>query len=143
MLKVIKMFELNGDMRYELRSDEEIKVTEKIHSKIVDNGTSELFCESTNVPGVYNFGCKQLNDRYDHKAGYVWSSRASCINREFDTQLCDNTSVNGSWIWNLDINVLKTLVEEFTGKEYRIEKFYSSYDEDHREPKYKLVVKEN
>ncbi len=143
MLKINKMYELNGDMRYELQSDEEIKVVEKIHSKVVDNGKSELFCESTNVSGVYHFGCKQLTDRYDHKAGYVWSSRAGCINGEFGTQLYDNTSVNGYWIWYVDINVLKPLVEEFTGKQYDIEQYYNPWDDNKKEPRYRLVVKEN
>lgn len=139
MLKIKKMYKLNGNMRYELISDEEVKVKEKIHSKIVDTGEGELFCESTNIEGVYHFGCKQLKNSYDHGAGYVWSSRAGCINGQFGTQLYDDTSVNGFWGWHLDVNVLKPLVEEFTGKEYKIEKVYSSYDKENEEPRYKLV----
>lgn len=139
MLKVTKMYNLNGDMRYELKCDEEVEVKEKIHSKIVDGGKSELFCESTNVEGVYHFGCKQLTDSYDHKAGYVWSSRAGCINGQFGTQLCGDISVNGYWIYHLDVNVLKPLVEEFTGKKYKIEQVYSFYDKEKEEPRYKLV----
>ena len=139
MLKIVKMFKLNGDMRYELICDEKVEVKEKIYSKLVDNGRSELFCESTNVEGVYHFGCKQLTNGYDHGAGYIWSSRAGCINGQFGTQLYDDTSVNGWWGWHLDINILKPLVEEFTGKEYRIEQFYAFYDKKKEEPNYKLV----
>ena len=139
MLKVTNMYNLNGDVRYELKSDEEVKVKEKIYSKIVDEGKSELFCESTNVEGVYKFGCKQLTDRYDHKAGYVWSSRAGCINSHFGTQLYDDTSVNGGWGLYLDVNILKPLVEEFTGKKYKIEMFFPYYDKEKEEPRYKLV----
>ena len=139
MLKVTNMYSLNGDMRYVLECDEEVKVKEKIYSKIVDDGRGELFCESTNVEGVYHFGCKQLMDSYDHKAGYVWSSRSGCINGQFGTQLYDDASVNGWWGWYLDVNILKPLVEEFTGKKYKIEVFYPSYDKEKEEPRYKLV----
>ena len=139
MLKVTNMYKLNSDVRYELTCDEKVEIKEKIYSKLVDNGRSELFCESTNIEGVYHFGCKQLTDSYDHKAGYIWSSRAGCINGQFGTQLYDDTSVNNSWIYHLDINILKPLVEEFTGKKYRIEQFYSSYDKEKEEPRYKLV----
>ena len=139
MLKIVKMFELNGDMRYELTCDEGIEIKEKIYSKLVNGGRSELFCESTNVEGVYHFGSKQLTDSYDHEAGYIWSSRAGCINGQFGTQLYDDTSVNGWWGWHLDVNILKPLVEEFTGKEYRIEQFYASYDKEKEEPRYRLV----
>ena len=139
MLKIKKISTVNGSPRYYISCDEEVKVTEKIYSKIVDEGRSELFCESTNIEGIYHFGCKQLKDRYDHKAGYVWSSRAGCINGQFGTQLSDDTLVNDSGIWHLDINILKILVEEFTGKEYRIEQFYASYDKEKEEPIYKLV----
>ena len=139
MLKVTNVYNLNGDVRYVLECDEEVEIKEKIYSKIVDNGRSELFCESTNVEGVYHFGCKQLKDSYDHGAGYVWSSRAGCINGQFGTQLYDDTSVNGRWGLHLDVNILKPLVEEFTGKKYKIEVFYSSYDKEKEEPRYKLV----
>ena len=133
------MYNLNGDMRYELKCDENVEVKEKVYSKIVDGGKSELFCESTNVEGVYQFGCKQLTDSYDHKAGYVWSSRAGCINGQFGTQLYDDASVNGDWRLHLDVNILKPLVEEFTGKKYKIEQVYSFYDKEKEEPRYKLV----
>lgn len=138
MLKIKEIGSFNGSPRYYVNCDEKIEVVEKIHSKLVDNDREELFCESTNVEGVYYFGCKQLFDSYDHKAGYVWSSCPGCINGAFGTQLVEAV-IDGVGYWYIDINILKSLVEEFTGKQYKIEKHFWSYDKNQEEPCYKLV----
>lgn len=139
MLKIKEIDVINGSTRYYISCDEKIQVNEKIYSKLVKIDTEELFCESTNIPGLFHFGCKQLKDSYDHKAGYVWSSSAGAMNNHFGTQLCDNCVVDCVGYWHLDINTLKTLVEEYTGKKYDIEQYFSPWDKNKEEPLYKLV----
>lgn len=139
MLKIDKVASINGSPRYHIFCDEKIEHKEKIHSKLVERDTEELFCESTTVDGIYYFGCKQLRERNGHGAGYVWSSRAGCINGQFGTQLYDDCVINGVGYWHADINLIKTLMEEYTGKKYRIEQYYNSYDKNKEEPVYKLV----
>lgn len=142
MLKLERIVSINGEPRYYISCDEKIESGEKIHSKLVERGTEELFCENTNIPGIYSFGAKQLTDGIYHGAGYVWSSRAGCINGEFSMQLYNDCVVNGAGYWYVDINILKPLVEEFTGTKYLIEKYYPFYDKGHEEPNYRLVLEE-
>lgn len=139
MLKIDKVVTINGSPRYYISCDEKIVVKEKIHFRLVESCTEELFCETTNVPNVYHFGCKQLVDDWNHSAGYVWSSRAGCINGQFGLQLYDDCVINDVGCWHVDINLLKTLMEEYTGKKYAVEQYYPSYDKDKEEPNYKLV----
>lgn len=143
MLKLERIDSINGSPRYYIFCDEKIEVGEKIHSKLVECNTEELFCKSTNVPGVYSFGAEQLTDGVFHGAGYVWSSRAGCINGQFGMQLYDHCVINGSGFWYADINIIKTLVEEYTGKEYTIEQYYNFYDKNKEEPVYRLIEKED
>ena len=138
MLKIKEIGKLNGEPKYYINCDEKIESKDKIHSKLVERDTEELFCCDTNVSGVYSFGCKQLTNGVFHDAGYVWSSRPGCINGEFGMQLVEAV-INGVGYWYIDINTLKPLVEEFTGKNYMIEKYYYSYDKDETEPVYRLV----
>lgn len=142
MLKLERIASINGSPRYYLSCDEKIESGEKIHTKLVERDTEELFCKSTNVPGVYSFGCKQLTDGVYHGAGYVWSSRAGCINGEFGMQLYDDCVIGSAAYWHVDINVLKALVEEYTGNTYKVEKYYPSYDKDGKEPNYRLILEE-
>lgn len=139
MLKIEKIAIINGSPRYYISCDEKLVEGERIHSRVVDGGDGELFCSKTNVPDIYYFGCKQLEDDYDHKAGYIWSSRAGCINGQFGTQLYDDCVINGVGYWHADINLIKTLVEEYNGKKYRIEQYYNFYDKNKEEPVYRLV----
>ena len=143
MLKLERIANINGSPRYYISCDDKIVVKEKIHSKLVERNTEELFCETTNIDGLYHFGCKQLKDSYDHGAGYIWSSRAGCINGQFGTQLYDDCVVDGVGYWHLDMNTLKSLVEEFTGEKYNIEQYYNRWDNEKEEPLYRLVIKEN
>ena len=39
--------------------------------------------------GVFTFYAKQLKDNKDHKAGYLWSSRCSVMNKFFGTELVE------------------------------------------------------
>lgn len=137
MLQIQSILKFSATPTYNIKCNEKITIIDKIHSVIIDNN-SELFCESTTVEGVYHIGCKQLKDNCFKKAGYVWSSRPGCINAQFNTQLVD-VVINNSACWVMDINLLKTLVEEYTGKQHNIEKYCNAYYENITEPNYKLV----
>lgn len=93
-----------------------IENKEVIHS-VIDDGY-ECYVRETSEPGVYTYGAIQLRDSYDHKAGYTWSSRCSVMNGLFGTQLTE-VSINSS-SYAMDINVLKTLLEEHTGKKFKV-----------------------
>ena len=138
MLQIQSILNFSAIPTYNIYCDEPINIVNTIHSMVVDNNTSELFCKSTTVDGVYSIGCKQLKDNCFKKAGYVWSSRPGCINAQFNTQLVD-VVINNSACWVMDINLLKTLVEEYTGKQHKIEKYCNSYYENMTEPNYGLV----
>lgn len=140
MLKIDHIGSLNGSPRYYITCDEKISENAKIHSKLVENNTEELFCCDTNVPGIYSFGCKQLTDGVFHGKGYVWSSRPGCINGQFGTKLVEAV-INGAGYWYIDIEVLKPLVEDFTGISYDIQEYHAFYDKNNEEPTYKLVEK--
>lgn len=75
----------------------------------------ELFLSNSNFDNVFVYGCKQLKDSWDHKAGYVWSSRASVMNKTFGTQLVDVLyQQEGSYLlrgFAIDASVLNTLLE--------------------------------
>lgn len=138
MLKVVKNTMINGESIYRLTCNKKIEKQVKIQSVLVEHGTEELFYYSTNIEGVYSFGCKQLTDGAFHKAGYTWSSRPGCINGQFGTQLTE-VVIDGAGCWAIDISTLKPLVEEYTGKTYNIKKYYSFYDKEKEEPCYRLV----
>lgn len=127
---------ISGD-NYYLSCDEHIEKQDVLYSAIVEYGKEELFCGRTTVEGVYYYGCKQLFDTWAHAAGYIWSSRASCINGQFGTQLVE-VIINGSSTWAIDINILKDLVVQYTGKDFYIEEYYSLYDKGKEEPHYRL-----
>jgi len=129
MLKIKQI--INGT--YYLTCDKKIQAKDKIYSASVENNTMELFCEDTDVEGVYCFGATQLTDGLYHKAGYTWSSRPSCINGQFGMQLVD-VIIDSCAYFAVDIHILKTLVEEHTGKKYYIEQYGSA-----EEPCYRLV----
>lgn len=68
-----------------ITGDEEINSYEEIFSTIKDN--HRLFVKKTNIDGIYTYGCEQLVDNWEHKKGYIWSSRPSVMNKVFDTKL--------------------------------------------------------
>ena len=68
-----------------ITGDDDINYYEEICSTIIDD--ERLFVKKTNIDGIYTYGCEQLVDSWDHKKGYVWSSRPSVMNKVFDTKL--------------------------------------------------------
>ena len=53
-----------------------------------EDGEGILFVTSTNVEGIFTYGYKlKKEDYFGHGPGYVWSSRASVMNANFDIAL--------------------------------------------------------
>lgn len=84
------MIKFNGQFScyVKLEGDENLVwQTTDVCSKVIDDG--RLFVRGSNLEGFYTYGCEQLTDNWEHKAGYIWSSRASVMNAAFDLQLID------------------------------------------------------
>lgn len=84
-------------------------------TKLVDNNEYELFYTQTNVPHIIRFGCKQLKDDYRNKAGYIWSSRASCINKEWNTRYIQ-AYINNS-CFGIDADFAALILEAYLKKQ--------------------------
>lgn len=81
-------FELLKDKKIYLTCDENIESKNIIHVKYIDNG--ELFVKNTNIEDVFTYGFKTLApDHWGHPAGYIWTSRASVMNKIFNLSLVD------------------------------------------------------
>ena len=92
---------------------EEPLVGKDIVQSHVDN-EGELFLKRTNVPGIYFYGFKQAKESMGHPAGYVWSSRASVLNKTMNLTLLDatykvDTSLRGCAI---DLKLFEQLLNE-------------------------------
>lgn len=66
--------------------EEDLKTEEIFLEKEVEDGT--YFVRKTNIDGIFTYGFKQSKEDYSgNPAGYVWSSRAGVMNKEFDVAL--------------------------------------------------------
>ena len=75
-----------------LSGEEEITPGFVIQDFIVGEKTPEsrLFIKNSNIEGIYYYGSEQLQDGFlGHEKGYIWSSRASVMNKVFGTALCE------------------------------------------------------
>ena len=63
------------------------KHLEYIYSQVTDG--LRVFVKATNIPDVYRYGAEQLTDSWDHKAGYIWSSRPGVLNALFSEEFID------------------------------------------------------
>ena len=111
-----------------------IESGEVIHSDV--DGKFECFVNSTSEEGVFEYGAKQLTDSWDHKAGYIWSSRCSVMNQIFGTRLVE-VSIN-SRAYAIDVDLLKTLAERDLGQRFEVVK----YTDKDGEITYRLVEHE-
>lgn len=128
------MFTLNSYYagKIYLQCSEKIERTER-HKKIVDDGKYELFYDDTNVAGVINYGCIQLEDGIYHRKGYVWSSRPGCVNKEWGTKYIE--AVIDHCCYAIDADVASSILEEWLlinkGEGYKVApKFVSEDNED-------------
>ena len=62
-----------------------------VHSVVI--GKEEFYLRATDDSNFFTYGCKQLayDPVWGHPAGYIWSSRASVMNKLFGTKLIDIT----------------------------------------------------
>lgn len=70
-----------------VEGDENLRTTEVIMTQ--RDLESEYFIRNTNIEGIYTYGVKSLKPDpvWDKPAGYIWASRASVMNKIFDTCL--------------------------------------------------------
>lgn len=124
-----------------LTGDENYSRGEVIHSKIVDG--EEVFVRATSIEGIFTYGCKNLKpDIYGHGVGYVWSSRAAVMNKEFDLKLIECCYVKENSheyrSCSIDLDHLYSLLE---GTEYEID--WKPYREDDSDRAYRIVKKQS
>lgn len=68
--------------------DEALKCNERCLTKEDPDGI--LFITNTNVDGIFCYGYEQKKrDYFGHGPGYVWASRASVMNANFDVALVE------------------------------------------------------
>ena len=70
--------------------DEKLITKDEYLSSITEDGDCRLFVRKTNIEGIFLYGSEQLCEYWmGHEKGYVWSSRASVMNKEFDIALIE------------------------------------------------------
>lgn len=93
---------------------ENIKLLDRILEFEDKEGT--CFVTNTNVEGIYSYGYQQKKaDYFGNPAGYIWSSRASVMNKVFNTTLidiyyCESYHSSGRCL-AIDLHVLEPLLE--------------------------------
>lgn len=84
---MLKIDAVRGNDIY-LIGDVKLESGEECFSKELDE--SRLFVRKTNIEGIFQYGSEQLCEDYmGHGKGYVWASRASVMNKAFDTALIE------------------------------------------------------
>lgn len=117
-----------------LEGDETVVLGDEFCSKV--DRDLRLFVKSTNVAGLYKYGAEQLEDSYDHRKGYVWSSRASVMNKAFNLQTIECLYDNR--FYALDLARLEELLE---GTDYTVS--WEPAEENNTDATYKVVKKNN
>ena len=74
-----------------IEGDVNLVSTDYAMTQISSDRESEYFIRKTNIEGIYTYGIKSLvEDRiWDKPVGYIWASRASVMNKVFDTCLIE------------------------------------------------------
>ena len=101
--------------------EEDLKTEEIVLEKEVEDGT--YFVKKTHIDGIFTYGFRQNKEDYmGNPAGYVWSSRAGVMNKEFDIALVEVVySKNNShcpMACSMDLAHLEPLLE---GTDYKID----------------------
>lgn len=100
-----------------------------IYSQVVHK--HRIFVAETTVPEVYMYGAVQLTDEWEHKAGYVWSSRPGFLNELFGECFVDIRYNNCTYAMKASD------LEDYLSDEYYISRSFSG-----GEPNYKVKKKE-
>ena len=110
--------------------EENLKTGEVVLEKEVEDGT--YFVRKTNIDGIFTYGLKQnKEDYFGNPAGYIWSSRASVMNKQFNLALIEivykkeNSYCPTSC--SMDVAYLKQLL---SNTEYTIDKSPRESDTD-------------
>lgn len=124
-----------------LSGEEELKIGGKVLTKEMEDG--ELFIRKTNIEGIFTYGYMQneADPVHGHGPGYVWSSRASVMNANFDVALIEACyKLEGSYCYqscSIDLAHLEKLLED---TEYEID--WTPHVSDNGDVNYKLKSKE-
>lgn len=124
-----------------LSGEEELNIGDKVLTKDVTDG--ELFIRKTNIEGIFTYGYmqKEADPIYGHGPGYVWASRASVMNANFDVALIEACyKLEGSYCYqacSIDLAHLEKLLED---TEYEID--WTPHVSDSGDVSYKLKSKE-
>jgi hypothetical protein len=92
--------------RPNIRDSQDVVIGDIVNYKVI--GSRKLFVKSTNIAGLYDYGCEQLEDGIYHKKGYIWSSRAGVINKYLNMSIVD-VVYNGRLL-GMDKSVLEPLI---------------------------------
>jgi hypothetical protein len=87
----------------------------------------------------YTYGFVQGKDSYDHKAGYVWSSRPSCINAVFATSLIDVRLLEDGDTTGYGVAIPMARLKEILPDEFHLEEYYEKEDDNFRPRGYRIV----
>lgn len=123
-----------------LSGEEELKIGDKVLTKEMEDG--ELFIRKTNIDGIFTYGYMQTGGDpiYGHGPGYVWASRASVMNANFDVALIEACyRSEGSYTYrscSIDLAHLEKLLED---TEYEID--WTPHIADNGDVKYELKLK--
>ena len=99
----------------------------------LENGHSKIFVARTNYPEVFVYGAIQLNDNYEHEAGYVWSSRVGVLNKYFNKDYVDVVIDNSIYAMRVRD------ASKYLPKGYRFVREINVFD---NEPTYRLIKSE-
>ncbi len=98
-----------------IEGDDKLEVKDRIKESEDEEGI--LFLQETNQPGIYRYGYQTKKDDpiWNHKAGYIWSSRASVMNANFNTRLAEcNYRQRGTQTYTscaIDVDTLESILD--------------------------------
>ncbi len=120
--------------------EEDLKSNKRCLTKEDSEGI--LFIANTNIEGIFFYGYEQKkSDYFGHGPGYIWSSRASVMNANFDVALieaCYKKEGSSYCCCSIDLARLEPLLKD---TEYEID--WTPYpSEDGTDVHYKLKKKE-
>lgn len=123
-----------------LSGEEKLNIGHKVLTKEMEDG--ELFICKTSIDGIFTYGYMQTeaDPVYGHGPGYVWASRASVMNANFDVALMEACyKFEGSYSYrscSIDLAHLEELLKD---TEYEID--WTPHTSDNGDVHYKLKLK--
>lgn len=84
------------------------------HVRVSEDNSFEMFYNVTDVPSLITFEAKQLFNDYEQSYGYVWSSRAGCVNATWGTRYID--CCVDSRTYGIDIDYACSMLKEYANQ---------------------------